>query len=219
MDFENTTSSIANKIDHTLLKPDATKEEMNTLCAQAKEYGFASVCVPPYFVPHCKSLLIDTEINICTVVGFPLGFSSSFGKVEAIKRALNDGADEVDAVINIAAVKDENWSYVRNEIQSFTRATDIKGKLLKLIIEASLFSEDHLKKICDLANTEQLEYIKTSTGYNGAATPEMVSQLKKMLMPEIKIKASGGIDTKEKAYQLIAAGAVRLGSSKSLQLI
>ncbi len=219
MDFENKTGSIANKIDHTLLKPDATKDQMNQLCAEAIEHGFRAVCVPPYFVPYCKQQLAGTEVKICTVVGFPFGFSSSFAKVEAIKRALSDGADEIDAVINIAAVKDENWNYVRNEIQSFTRATHLKGKLLKLIVEASMLDKEHLQKICEFSNTEQIDYVKTSTGHSGGATPEMISELRKMLLPNIKIKASGGIDSAEKAQQLLAAGADRIGSSKSIQLI
>jgi deoxyribose-phosphate aldolase len=219
MDFENTIGSISNKIDHTLLKPDATKEEMNQLCAEAVEHGFASVCVPPYFVPHCKQQLIDSEVKICTVVGFPLGFSSSFAKVEAIKRALSDGADEIDAVVNIAAVKDANWNYVRNEIQSFTRATHLKAKMIKLIIEASMMTADQIKHICEICNAEQIDFVKTSTGFNGSATPTMIQELRSLLDKNIKIKASGGIDSPEKAKNLLSAGADRLGASKSLLLI
>ena len=219
MDFENIAGSIANIIDHTLLKPDTTKEEMTKLCAEAKEYGFASVCVPPYFVAHCKGELNDSSVKICTVVGFPLGFDSSFAKVEAIKRAISDGADEIDAVVNIAAIKDENWSYVRNEVQSFTRATHLKGKLLKLIFETALLEKEDLEKLCDLVNQEEVDFVKTSTGFNGGASKEIVAQLRKLLRPEIKIKASGGIDTSDKAIQLVKAGANRIGTSKALQLI
>lgn len=219
MDFENTDGSIANLIDHTLLKPDTTKEEMNTLCAEAKEFGFAAVCVPPYFVAHCKGQLEDSAVKICTVVGFPLGFDSSFAKVEAIKRAISDGADEIDAVVNIAAIKDENWSYVRNEVQSFTRATHLKGKLLKLIFETSLLEKDQLAKLCDLVNQEEVDFVKTSTGFNGGASADIVSQLREKLNPEIKIKASGGIDSTEKALELLKVGADRIGTSRALQLI
>lgn len=219
MDFENSAGSIANLIDHTLLKPDTTKEEMNALCAEAKEYGFASVCVPPYFVAHCKNQLEGSAVKISTVVGFPLGFDSSFAKVEAIKRAISDGADEIDAVVNIAAIKDANWSYVRNEVQSFTRATHLKGKLLKLIFETSLLEKDDLMKLCDLVNQEEVDFVKTSTGFNGGASTEIVSQLRELLKPEIKIKASGGIDSTEKATQLVRAGADRIGTSKALALI
>jgi len=219
MSLENTIGSISNKIDHTLLKPDATKEEMNQLCAEAIEYGFVSVCVPPYFVQHCKQQLSQSEVKICTVVGFPLGFSSSFAKVEAIKRALSDGADEIDAVVNIAAVKDNNWNYVRNEIQSFTRATHLKGKLIKLIVEASMMTQEQLKRICEICNTEQIDYVKTSTGFNGSATPDMIKELRHLLDKTIKIKASGGIDSPEKAKNLLSAGADRLGASKSLLLL
>ena len=219
MDFEDTAGSIANIIDHTLLKPDTTKEEMTKLCDEAKEYGFASVCVPPYFVAHCKSQLADSAVKICTVVGFPLGFDSSFAKVEAIKRAISDGADEIDAVVNIAAVKDKNWSYVRNEVQSFTRATHLKGKLLKLIFETALLEKDDLEKLCDLVNQEEVDFVKTSTGFNGGASKETVSQLRELLSPQIKIKASGGIDSTDKAMQLVKAGANRIGTSKALELI
>ncbi len=219
MENENEAASIAGIIDHTILKLDATKEEMNAQCAEAKEHGFAAVCVPPYFVAHCKNELENTSVKVCTVVGFPLGISSSFAKVEAIKRAISDGADEIDAVVNLAAVKDKNWSYVRNEVQSFTRATHIKGKLLKIIVEASIVEEENLAKLCELINAEEVDFVKTSTGYNGGATPEMVSKLRKMLSAEIKIKASGGIDSAEKALELIKAGADRIGSSKSLQLL
>ncbi len=219
MDFENTTGSIANLIDHTLLKTDTTREEMSRLCAEAKEYGFASVCIPPYFVAHCKSQLEDSTVKICTVVGFPLGFDSSFAKVEAIKRALSDGADEIDAVVNIAAIKDENWSYVRNEVQSFARATHIKGKIIKLILETSLLEKEELVKLCDLLNQEELDFVKTSTGFDGGASTEIVAELRKLLKPEIKIKASGGIDTAEKAKQLVKAGANRIGTSNALELI
>jgi len=219
MNSEKPIKSIANIIDHTLLKPNTTKDEINKLCAEAIEYGFASVCVTPYFVSHCQNVLLDSQVKVCTVVGFPLGISSSFAKVEAIKRAVSDGADEVDAVINIAAVKDNNWNYVRNEIQSFTRATHLKGKLIKLIVEATMFDAEQLKKICDLANTEEIDFIKTCTGFNGSATPEMVAKLKGMLIPEIKIKASGGIKTKLQAQALIEAGASRLGSSNGILLL
>ena len=219
MDFETNKGSIASIIDHTLLKADAVKEEMDKLCKEANEHGFASICIPPYYVAHCKNQLKDSPVNISTVVGFPLGFSSSFAKVEAIKRALSDGADEIDAVVNIAAVKDENWSFVRNEIQSFSRATHLKGKLIKIILEPSYYGKDQLAKLCDLINAEDVDFVKTCTGYNGEATPEMVSQLRALIKPEIKIKASGGIDTKEKAIAFIKLGATRLGTSNGLNLI
>lgn len=215
----NTNGSIANKIDHTLLRSDATRAEMDQLCAEALEYGFATVCVPPYFVAHCQQKLAGSTVKVCTVVGFPLGFSSSFAKVEAIKRALSDGTDEIDAVINITAVMDGNWNYIRNEIQSFTRATHLKAKLIKLIVEAAMLNKEQLQRICEICNTEQIDYVKTSTGYHGSATPEIVKQLREMLDNNIKIKASGGIDTPEKANKLLAAGADRIGASKSLQLI
>ena len=212
-------SRIAEAIDHTLLNSNIERSQIETLCKEAIEHQFAAVCLPPYYVPFAHSLLHETPVKIATVIGFPMGYSTLFAKVEEIKRAVNDGADELDVVLNLSAVKDENWNYVNNEIQSFTRAAHLKGKTLKLIIEASVLSDEALKKICEIASREQVDFIKTSSGFQGGATPEMVSLIKKHLDSSIKLKASGGIKTLQQAIQLMDAGAQRLGTSSAISIL
>jgi len=212
-------SGLAGLIDHTLLKSNIDKQQIENLCADAIENEFAAVCIPPYYVSNAASLLRDSNVKVATVIGFPMGYATLFAKVEEIKRAIQDGADEIDAVLNISAVKDGSWNYVTNEIQSFTRAAHLKGKILKLIIEAAVLTDEQVKKVCEIANTEKVDFVKTSTGYNGGATTEMVSQLKKYLNDSIKIKASGGIRTKAQAISLIDAGAQRIGTSASKDII
>ena len=212
-------SGLAGLIDHTLLKSNIDKQQINDLCADAIENEFAAVCIPPYYVNVAAALLQDSKIKVATVIGFPMGYATVFAKVEEIKRAIQDGADEIDAVLNISAVKDGSWNYVTNEIQSFTRAAHLKGKILKLIIEAAVLTDEQIQKVCEIANAEKVDYIKTSTGYNGGATAEMVTQIKKYLDSSIKIKASGGIRTKAQAISLIDAGAQRIGTSASIDII
>jgi len=212
-------SGLAGLIDHTLLKSNIDKQQIENLCADAIENEFAAVCIPPYYVSNAASLLKDSNVKVATVIGFPMGYATLFAKVEEIKRAIQDGADEIDAVLNISAVKDGSWNYVTNEIQSFTRAAHLKGKILKLIIEAAVLTDEQVRKVCEIANTEKVDFVKTSTGYNGGATTEMVSQLKEYLNDSIKIKASGGIRTKAQAISLIDAGAQRIGTSASKDII
>ncbi len=212
-------NGLAGLIDHTLLKSNIDKQQINDLCADAIENEFAAVCIPPYYVNVAAALLQDSKIKVATVIGFPMGYATVFAKVEEIKRAIQDGADEIDAVLNISAVKDGSWNYVTNEIQSFTRAAHLKGKILKLIIEAAVLTDEQIQKVCEIANAEKVDYIKTSTGYNGGATAEMVTQIKKYLDSSIKIKASGGIRTKAQAISLIDAGAQRIGTSASIDII
>ena len=212
-------SGLAGLIDHTLLKSNINKQQIENLCADAIENEFAAVCIPPYYVSNAATMLKDSNVKVATVIGFPMGYATVFAKVEEIKRAIQDGADEIDAVLNISAVKDGSWNYVTNEIQSFTRAAHLKGKILKLIIEAAVLTDEQIQKVCEIANTEKVDFVKTSTGYNGGATAEMVSQLKKYLNDSIKIKASGGIRTKAQAISLIDAGAQRIGTSASIDII
>ncbi len=212
-------SRIEGLIDHTLLNSNVKQVQIETLCKEAIEHQFAAICIPPYYLAFADSILKDTPVKSATVIGFPMGYSTLFAKVEEIKRAVNDGADELDVVLNISAVKDQNWNYVTNEIQSFTRAAHLKGKVLKLIIEASLFDKDTLKRICEIANKEEVDFIKTCTGHHGGTTPEMVSLIKAYKDPKIKLKASGGIKTLEQAQALITAGADRIGTSKAIELL
>ncbi len=204
-------------IDFTLLKADATPDDIRNLCELAAKHQFASVCVPPFYVKQAVEQLADTKVKIATVVGFPMGYAATPAKVEEIKKALDDGADEVDAVINLCAVKSGNWNYVRNDMDSMTTAVHLKGKSIKLIIETGLLSEAETKKLCELALDIKPNFIKTSTGFNGeGATVQSVQLLQKFLAGKIRIKASGGIRTSEDAARLIEAGATRIGTSSVL---
>lgn len=205
-------------IEHTLLKPDSTLDDIRRLCEEAIQYQFYGVCVPPYFVREATRFL-NEQAKVVTVVGFPMGYSTIPAKVEEIKRAFDEGGDEVDAVINIASVKSGNWSYVKNELDSMTRAVSIKGKVMKLIIETGLLTKNEIKQVLEIAQANDIHFIKTSTGINGeGATPEIVKFLREHLPPKIKIKASGGIKTIERVENLIAAGADRIGTSNSIQI-
>jgi deoxyribose-phosphate aldolase len=211
--------NLNNYIEHTILKPDTTTDQIKELCQEAIDYEFAGVCVPPFFVKTAANLLDKHAIKVVTVVGFPMGYDSIPSKVEATKRAIDDGTDEVDMVINIAAVKDANWSHVSNDIDSVTTAVHLKGKIIKVILETALLSIAEIKKLCEICTKVGVDYVKTSTGVNaGGATIEMVQYLKENV-EGIKIKASGGIRTKEFATQLIEAGATRLGTSSGIKIV
>lgn len=212
--------SLSKYIDHTILKPDCSTEEIRILCTEAVEYGFYSVCIAPYFVQFASRLLESTEVKVATVVGFPMGYSTTFAKVEEMKRAFLDGADEVDVVVNINAVKSGDWNYVKNDIDTMARMTGMKDKLIKVIFEVDLLTEDEAKKLCDICIESGVHYVKTSTGINGKGNqPEVISFLREYLPKEIKVKASGGIKTKSEAENLIALGADRLGCSRSIEIV
>lgn len=209
--------NLASFIDFTLLKADCTPEDIRSLCERAIQHQFASVCVPPFYVKQAAEILGDSPVKVSTVVGFPMGYSATPAKVEEIKKALDDGADEVDGVINICAVKSANWNYVRNDIDSMTTAVHLKGKVIKVIIETGLISPTELVKLCELSLEVKPDFIKTSTGYHGeGATVAVVQQLRELLQGKIRIKASGGIRTVDDAIRLVEAGAARIGSSSVL---
>jgi deoxyribose-phosphate aldolase len=212
--------SLASKIDHTLLKADATEKEVKRICAEAKEHGFAAVCIPPYFVRKCKLWLKDSEVKVATVVGFPLGYSHTPAKVEEARRAIDEGADEVDMVINIIALKAGDWNYLKNELTSVATIVQLRGGKLKVILETGLLTEQEIIKACELCADMTVDYVKTSTGFTPVgATVDTVKLLRAHLPKSIKIKASGGIREKEFALQLIEAGADRLGCSASVSIV
>ncbi|MFM2307358.1 MAG: deoxyribose-phosphate aldolase [Bacteroidota bacterium] len=212
--------NLASKIDHTLLKADATEKEVKRLCAEAKEHGFAAVCIPPYFVRKCKLWLKDSEVKVATVVGFPLGYSHTPAKVEEARRAIDEGADEVDMVINIIALKAGDWNYLKNELTSVATIVQLRGGKLKVILETGLLTNDEIVKACELCAEMTVDYVKTSTGFTPVgATVEAVKLLRASLPKAIKIKASGGIRDKAFALQLIEAGADRLGCSASVSIV
>lgn len=212
--------NLASKIDHTLLKADASEKEVKKICAEAKEYGFAAVCIPPYFVRKCKLWLSDSKVKVATVVGFPLGYSHTPAKVEEARRAIDEGADEVDMVINIIALKAGDWNYLKNELTSVATIVQLRGGKLKVILETGLLSESEIIKACSLCAEMTVDYVKTSTGFvEPGATVEAVKLLRANLPKSVKIKASGGIRNKEFALQLIEAGADRLGCSASVSIV
>jgi deoxyribose-phosphate aldolase len=212
--------NIASAIDHTILKPDCSIDDIKRICSEAITHQFAAVCVPPYFIKDAVRILDGENIKVATVIGFPLGYAAIAAKVEEIKRAMNDDIDELDVVINIAAVKSGHWNHVKNDIDSITIAAHLKGKIIKIIFETCLLTDDEIKKLCAICNEKGVDFVKTSTGFNGSgATEEMIRFLRENLSPKIKIKASGGIKTKKQAEALINAGADRLGTSSGPALV
>lgn len=212
--------SLNKYIEHTALKPDLTIAEVQQLCEDAMKYHFAAVCVPTYFLDDVVTLLADTGIEIATVIGFPYGYSSLISKFEEAEDALAKGADHLDVVINIAAVKNNDWETVENEIETLTKLVHADNKIIKIIVESGLMSEIELDLICKIANEFNVDYVKTSTGVNApGADIETVRNLRETLKSKIKIKASGGIKTAAFAFELIEAGADRLGTSKGVDLM
>jgi deoxyribose-phosphate aldolase len=214
-------TDLAKTIEHTVLRPDTTLSDVRRVCEEAQQHGFAGVCIPPLFVRDARRLLgDDSRIRVVTVVAFPMGYTAIAAKSEEIKRAIDDGADDVDTVINLAAVKSGNWNHVEHDIDSVARAAHMRGRKLKLILECGLLTEAEIRRLCDLAQEYRVTWLKTGTGFHGhPATAEMVGQLRGMAQPSIKIKASGGIRTAAAARALLEAGAERLGTSASLDLI
>ncbi len=200
-------------IDHSLLKANILRSDIELLCKEAIEHQFAAICIPPFFISQAAQLLEHHTVKIATVIGFPLGFGSTTAKVEEIKRALDMGVDELDVVINIAAVKNADWNFVKNDIETVTRATHMRGKVVKVILETSLLEYSELEKLCEICAALDVDYVKTSTGFEGGATVQVVKKMRELLPKEIKIKASGGIRNFEDALELIKAGADRIGTS------
>lgn len=207
-------------IDHTLLKPETTLEQVNILCHEAIDNKFVAVCVPPFFVEEAAKLLQGTGIKIATVIGFPLGYSPTSAKVEEAKQVIAKGADELDMMINITAVKGEKWSFVQNDIQSVTTICHMQNKIVKVIIETGLLTDDEIKKVCEICTEVQVDFVKTSSGFTSTgATIESVMLLRHLLPEHIKVKATGGIRTRQFAEDLIAAGADRLGTSSGVTIV
>ncbi len=207
-------------IDHTLLKPTATLAEITQLCAEAKQYDFAAVCVPPPFVKKCKELLLGTTVKTATVIGFPFGYSAVEAKLAEILLAVVDGADDLDVVINFMAIKNNDWQYISNEINHIMPVVKSSGKIIKVIVESGVLTDDELQKACQLYGAAGIDYLKTSTGYaEKGATVEAVEIMRKNLPLHVQIKASGGIRNYDFAKQLINAGATRLGCSAGVAIV
>lgn len=206
-------------IDHTLLKVDATQPMVEKLAAEAKEHDFASVCVNPYWVPLCANLLKGTNVKVCTVIGFPLGASTTAVKVFETQNAIENGATEVDMVINIGELKNNNLDFVQQDIEAVVNAA--KGKALtKVIIETSLLTKDEIKAVSKLITNAGAEFIKTSTGFStGGATVEDVKLMAETTGDNVEVKASGGVRTKEDFDAMVEAGATRIGTSNGIALV
>jgi len=207
-------------IDHTLLIPNSTSKDIKKLCEEAIQYKFKAVCVPPFHIHTAALALEDVPINVATVVGFPMGYSAIPAKVEEVKRAVNEGVDEIDMVANLAAVKDGKWSHVHNDIDSVTRAAHLKGKTIKVILEMGFLTNDEIRRLCELCVRLGVDYVKTSTGMHGhPATVEQVKQLKAIVGNQTKIKAAGGIKSKTAIEEMIRAGASRIGTSSAVNIL
>jgi len=212
--------SLAGMIDHTLLKPDATADQIAQLCYEAKKHHFASVCVNPTNVRLCADLLRGSEVKVCTVIGFPLGATTTEVKVVETKNALENGATEIDMVMNIGALKAGDNETVAHDIHEVVQTAHGAGALLKVIIETALLTDEEKVVACLLAKEAGADYVKTSTGFSsGGATVHDVALMRRTVGPELGVKASGGIHSHEEAEQMIAAGATRIGASAGIKII
>ncbi|MEY4071527.1 MAG: deoxyribose-phosphate aldolase [Candidatus Eisenbacteria bacterium] len=210
---------LASLIDHTLLKPDATREEVQQLCREAAQFCFASVCVNPNWVALCRELLRDSGVKVCTVIGFPLGAHLADVKAYETRRAIEQGAEEVDMVINIGALKSRDYALVEQDIHGVVAAANGRA-IVKVILETSLLSRDEKVMGCTLSKAAGADYVKTSTGFGGGgATVEDVTLMRETVGPDMGVKASGGVRTREDAERMVAAGATRLGASAGVKIV
>lgn len=205
-------------IDHTALKPDTTQEVVVKLCDEAMEYDFASVCVNPTWVKFCAEALKGSDVKVCTVIGFPLGANTSAVKAFETTDALNNGADEIDMVINIGALKDLDYKLVYEDIKAVVEAA--KGHTVKVIIETCLLTDEEIIKVCELAKEAKATFVKTSTGFStGGATPKDVALMKKTVGDDLEVKASGGVRNYQDMIAVVEAGATRIGTSAGVDLM
>ena len=212
--------SINSYIDHTNLKPVVLIKDIELLCAEALQYSFAAVCVPPPMIKFAKKFLDSSKVKTATVIGFPFGYSAVESKIAEIVLAMVDGADELDMVINLIALKNNDWQYLANEITHVLPVVKQKNKMIKVIVESGVLADEEIIRCCELYGTAGVDFLKTSTGYaEKGATIEAVSLMRKHLPAGVQIKASGGIRSYAFARQLIEAGATRLGCSNSVSII
>ena len=217
---------LAKMIDHTILKADATQSDIEKLCEEAKKYNFASVCVNPYWVSLASDLLKNSTVKVCTVIGFPLGATSSESKAYETEIAILHGADEVDMVINVGAIKNNKTDIVEKDILSVVNSARKTGKsqnkniIVKVILETCYLTKDEIKNACICAKNAGADFVKTSTGFGtGGATVEDVALMKETVGSSMEVKASGGIRDYETAIKMIEAGATRLGTSSGISIV
>ncbi|MDP8248302.1 MAG: deoxyribose-phosphate aldolase [Candidatus Tritonobacter lacicola] len=206
-------------IDHTLLKPEATEEEVMRLCGEADIFDFMSVCINPVWVPLCARRLRRTDVKVCTVVGFPLGATTSATKAYETRNAINNGASEIDMVINVGELKSKNYRYVEEDIRGVVRAAR-PGVLVKVILETCLLTDDEKVTACEITKRAGANFVKTSTGFStGGATVEDISLMRRTVGPGMGVKASGGVRSAADAEKMIEAGATRIGASASVKIV
>jgi deoxyribose-phosphate aldolase len=215
------TIDIAKYIDHTLLKPDATLDQITKLCEEAREFGFASVCVNPYYVKHCAKRLDGSSAKVCTVVGFPLGANATKTKAREARRAIRDGADEIDMVINVGALKSGDDDAVYRDIRAVAKVCRKGGVTLKCILETCLLTDEEKERACQAARRAKADFVKTSTGFStGGATVEDIALMARAVADaKMGVKASGGIRTYDDAHRMIEAGATRIGASAGVRIV
>lgn len=207
-------------IDHTNLKPNVLVADIEKLCKEAMQYNFIAVCVPPPMIRIAKNFLKERNVKTATVIGFPFGYSAIEAKIAEIALAIVDGADELDMVINLIALKNNDWQYLANEINHVMPLIKQNNKIIKIIIESGILTDEEIIRCCELYGAAGIDFLKTSTGYaEKGATPEAVALMRKHLPAAVQIKASGGIRTYAFAQQLIEAGATRLGCSNSVNIV
>lgn len=205
-------------IDHTLLKPEATQDQIEKLCQEAKQYDFASVCVNPYWVPFCKEELKDSDVKVCTVIGFPLGATSSASKAFETAHAIEQGVDEVDMVMNIGELLAGHDQAVQKDIEAVVQAA--QGKIVKVILETCLLNDAQIERACSLCVKAKADFVKTSTGFNSAgANTHVVEVMKQAVKGQAKVKAAGGVRNQADMDAMIAAGADRIGTSHGIELM
>jgi deoxyribose-phosphate aldolase len=207
-------------IDHTILKPTCLVADIEKLCTEAKRYDFAAVCVPPNFVKLAKEQVAGSDVKVATVIGFPFGYSATEAKIAEIILAMVDGADELDVVANISAIKNGDWAAIADEINHIMPIIRSKGKAVKIIIESGVLTDDEIIKCCDIYGIAGIDFLKTSTGYaEKGASVEAVQLFRKHLPDAVHIKASGGIRDYATAKQMIEAGATRIGCSAGVAIV
>lgn len=212
--------NIASYIDHTLLKPSTTIQDIKKLCSEATQYNFYAVCVPPPLVKNARAVLQNSAVKTATVIGFPFGYSIARAKLVEAQQAMQDGADELDVVINLVALKNGAWDYLRLEMESIVEAAHAKEKIVKVIIESGILTDEEIIRCCEIYAKVGVDFLKTSTGYaEKSATVEAVQLMRAHLPSSIRIKASGGIRSFEQAVQMVKAGAGRLGCSASVAIV
>lgn len=206
-------------IDHTVLKAETTKEQIDKLLQEAKEYDFMSVCINSTWVAYAAEMLADTDVAVCTVIGFPLGANTTAVKAFETATAIDEGANEVDMVINIGAAKSGDWDLVAQDIRGVVTVAN-KEALVKVIIETSLLTDEEKVRACQIAKEEGADFVKTSTGFStGGATIEDIRLMRETVGPDMGVKASGGVTNRQEALAMIEAGATRIGASKGIDIV